>query len=44
MVLPIMENSIGNAGHQITLRNVSVLPAILIAAFIPLTFTIKPKF
>lgn len=41
MVLPIMGKSIETAGAQITLRNMSVLPAILIIAFIILTVIIK---
>lgn len=41
MVLPIMGKSIETAGPQITLRNMSVLPAILIVAFIILTIIIN---
>jgi len=41
MVLPIMGKSIETAGPQITLRNMSVLPIILIVAFIALTFIVK---
>ncbi len=44
MVLPIMGKSIETAGPQITLRNMSVLPVILIVAFIVLYFIIKTKF
>lgn len=43
MVLPIMGKSIETAGPQITLRNMSVLPIILIFAFIGLHFIIKAK-
>lgn len=43
MVLPIMGKSIETAGAQITLRNMSVLPAILIVAFIILTVIIKNR-
>ena len=41
MVLPIMGKSIETAGPHITLRNMSVLPVILIVAFIALTIIIK---
>ncbi len=44
MVLPIMGKSIETAGPQITLRNMSVLPVILIIAFIILLFIIRKKF
>ncbi len=44
MVLPIMGKSIETAGPQITLRNMSVLPVILIFAFIGLSIIIKQKF
>lgn len=44
MVLPIMGKSIETAGPQITLRNMSVLPIILVVAFIGLHFIIKAKF
>jgi hypothetical protein len=44
MVLPIMGKSIETAGPQITLRNMSVLPIILIVAFIGLYIIIKTKF
>jgi MFS family permease len=43
MVLPIMGKSIESAGAQITLRNMSVLPIILIVAFIALTIIIKGR-
>jgi MFS family permease len=43
MVLPIMGKSIETSGPQITLRNMSVLPAILIVAFIFLFLIIKAK-
>jgi len=44
MVLPIMGKSIETAGPQITLRNMSILPVILIVAFIVLYFIIKARF
>jgi hypothetical protein len=44
MVLPIMGKSIETSGPQITLRNMSVLPIILIIAFIGLSILIKQKF
>jgi MFS family permease len=43
MVLPIMGESIETAGPQMTLRNLAVLPAILIVAFIFLSFWVKNK-
>ena len=43
MVLPIMGKSIETAGPQITLRNMSVLPLILIVAFIFLYIIIKNR-
>lgn len=43
MVLPIMGKSIETAGPQITLRNMSILPAILIIAFIALYIIIKNR-
>jgi len=43
MVLPIMGKSIETAGPQITLRNMSVLPIILIVVFVALTIIIKNK-
>jgi hypothetical protein len=43
MVLPIMGESIQTAGPQITLRNMAVLPAILVVAFIVLSFWVKNK-
>ncbi|MEI7829434.1 MAG: MFS transporter [Prolixibacteraceae bacterium] len=44
MVLPIMGKSIETSGPQITLRNMSVLPVILIVAFIALSLIIKTKY
>jgi MFS family permease len=44
MVLPIMGKSIETAGPQITLRNMSVLPIILIVAFIGLSILIRQKY
>ncbi len=44
MVLPIMGKSIETAGPQITLRNMSILPIILIFAFIGLSIMINKKF
>ncbi len=41
MILPIMGKSIETAGPQITLRNMSVLPVILIISFIVLHIIIK---
>ncbi|WP_217651551.1 MFS transporter [Mariniphaga anaerophila] len=41
MVLPIMGKSIETAGAHITLRNMSVLPVILIVAFIALILIVK---
>lgn len=43
MVLPIMGKSIETAGPQITLRNMMVLPVILIILFIVLYVTINKK-
>ena len=43
MVLPIMGKSIETAGPQITLRNMSVLPIILIVVFVALTIVIKNR-
>ncbi len=43
MVLPIMGKSIETAGPQITLRNMSVLPLILIVVFIVLYLVVKNK-
>ena len=43
MVLPIMGSSIETAGPQMTLRNMAVLPAILIVLFIILSVWIKNK-
>ncbi|MEI7522760.1 MAG: MFS transporter [Mariniphaga sp.] len=44
MVLPIMGKSIETSGPQITLRNMSVLPIILIIAFIGLSLLVRKKF
>ncbi len=44
MVLPIMGKSIETAGPQITLRNMSVLPVILVICFTGLYFIIKSRF
>jgi len=44
MVLPIMGKSIETSGPQITLRNMSVLPVILIFAFIALSIIIRTKY
>jgi len=41
MVLPIMGKSIETAGPDMTLRNISILPVILIAGFIVLMFMVK---
>lgn len=43
MVLPIMGESIQTAGPQITLRNMAVLPVILVVAFIFLSFWVKNR-
>jgi MFS family permease len=43
MVLPIMGKSIQTAGAQATLRNMSILPLILIVAFIVLLIQVKRK-
>ena len=43
MVLPIMGKSIETAGPQITLRNMAVLPIILIVVFVALMIIIKNK-
>jgi MFS family permease len=43
MILPIMGKSIETAGPQVTLRNMSVLPVILIIAFALLYFYLKNK-
>lgn len=43
MVLPIMGGSIQNAGPAATLRNMAILPAILVAAFLFLNFYMKGK-
>lgn len=44
MVLPIMGKSIETSGPQITLRNMSVLPIILIFAFVALSIIIRAKY
>lgn len=44
MVLPIMGKSIETSGPQITLRNMSVLPVILIVAFVVLSLIIRTKY
>jgi len=41
MILPIMGKSIETAGAQITLRNMAVLPVILVAAFIILNIVVR---
>jgi len=43
MVLPLMGKSIDTAGPQATLRLVTILPAILVAAFIFLNIIVKKK-
>ncbi|HKJ78151.1 MAG TPA: MFS transporter [Prolixibacteraceae bacterium] len=43
MVLPIMGESIETAGPQMTLRNLSVLPIILIVLFVILSIWVKNK-
>ncbi len=43
MILPIMGKSIETSGPEITLRNMAVLPAILIVAFIVLIFIVRNK-
>jgi MFS family permease len=43
MVLPIMGKSIETAGPQITIRNLTVLPLILIVAFIILSIWVKNR-
>lgn len=43
MVLPIMGKSIETAGAQTTLRNMTVLPIILVVAFIFLYITVKNR-
>jgi hypothetical protein len=43
MVLPIMGESIDTAGPQMTLRYVSILPAILIALFIGLNIYMRGR-
>lgn len=43
MVLPIMGESIGTAGAQVTLRNMAVLPVILVVLFIIFSVWVKDK-
>ncbi len=43
MVLPIMGKSIETSGPQVTLRNMAVLPVILIVVFIVLMISVKNK-
>jgi len=43
MILPIMGKSIETSGPEITLRNMAVLPVILIVAFIVLIFIVRNK-
>lgn len=43
MVLPIMGESIGTAGAQVTLRNMAVLPVILVVLFIIFSVWVKNK-
>ena len=43
MVLPIMGESIGTAGAQVTLRNMAILPVILIVLFIIFSIWVKNK-
>ena len=43
MVLPIMGKSIETAGPQITLRNMTILPIILVALFIILNIIIAKR-
>jgi MFS family permease len=43
MVLPIMGEAIETTGPQMTLRNLSVLPAILIVAFVIFSFWVRKK-
>lgn len=43
MVLPIMGNAIDTSGTQATLRNMAILPAILIVLFVILNIWIKNK-
>ncbi len=43
MVLPILGESIGTAGPQITLRNMAVLPVVLVVAFIIFSIWVKNK-
>jgi len=41
--LPIMGESIETTGPQMTLRNLAILPAILIVAFILFSFWVRKK-
>ena len=43
MVLPVMGRSIDNAGPQLTLRYMTVLPAVLILLFILILFLVKNR-
>ncbi len=43
MVLPIMGRSIETAGPQMTLRNMAILPVILIVAFVVFHFIVKNR-
>jgi MFS family permease len=43
MILPIMGKSIETSGPDITLRNMAILPAILIVAFIVLIFIVRNR-
>lgn len=43
MVLPIMGESIGTAGAQVTLRNMAVLPVILVVLFIIFSVWVKNR-
>lgn len=43
MILPIMGKSIETSGPEITLRNMAILPGILIVAFIILIFVVKNR-
>ena len=43
MVLPILGESIGTSGSQMTMRNMAILPGILIVAFIILSVWVKNK-
>jgi hypothetical protein len=43
MVLPIMGRSISTLGPQETLRNMAILPGILVIIFLYLNFTAKSR-